>query len=297
MNSRRTFNRMLLAGAGLALAPAGIRPAFAAGGDLNLAPIRVVLAPSARAATVFVFNRGQAASTYAVELVDRLMTAEGSIRSVADVESEQDVQLQRDRLRSARSLISYSPRRVSLAPGESQTIRLRVQRPSDLPEGEYRSHLTITQLPPDESGMTPSRATAPAPDGIAVSLRALFSASIPVIVRAGAVASAGQIGTISQVHVAASGKMAAHEAIAAEILRTGNGSLYGDVTVKAVGGGRDASPLGAIRGIGVYPEIDRRTIKVPLSRTLAKGETVDVVFTDQDVRPGQVIAVARYTAT
>jgi len=64
-----------------------------------------------------------------------------------------------------------------------------------------------------------------------------------------------------------------------------------------VGAGRQEAPLGQIRGIAVYPEISRRAVHVPLSRPLAKGEQVEVVYTDDDTKAGQRLGAAVFTAT
>lgn len=292
MATRRNFNHALLAGVGFALL--GGREALAQRADLNLTPKRVVFPPTSRAATVYVFNRGTGSSTYVVELVDRVMTAEGSIRSLADLAEDAGSAVQRERLRSARSFVTYSPRRFTLMGGESQTLRLRVARPADLPEGEYRTHLTVTQMPPPESGVTPEQATSSAPNAIAISMTALYSASIPLIVRQGAAAASAGIAKVGY-EPGPSG--AAEPKLVVELIRDGAASVYGDLVVRPLGDTKPASQLGVARGIGVYPEIDRRPVRIPLKRPLARGEQVEVLFIDDDQRAGQTLASARYAAT
>ena len=108
MESRRNFNRLLVGGGGLLLLGAPPLRGWAAGpGDLSLAPVRVVLPPSQRAATVFVINQGRAANLYSVELVDRLMNPEGQIRSLSDLKDDPDAAARQARLLSARDLIAY----------------------------------------------------------------------------------------------------------------------------------------------------------------------------------------------
>ena len=48
--------------------------------------------------------------------------------------------------------------------------------------------------------------------------------------------------------------------------------------------------LGVVRGVGVYTEIDRRFIRIPLARAPAPGEHLEVTFTDDDTSPGKLLA-------
>jgi hypothetical protein len=49
---------------------------------------------------------------------------------------------------AASELIRYSPRQVTLQPGERQTVKLMLRRKSGPQLPEYRSHLSFTALPP-----------------------------------------------------------------------------------------------------------------------------------------------------
>ena len=57
-------------------------------------------------------------------------------------------------VKSAKAMITYTPRRVVLEPHSSQVVRLRVLRPPDLAAGEYRTHLTVTAVPSEDTGVT-----------------------------------------------------------------------------------------------------------------------------------------------
>ena len=73
-----------------------------------------------------------------------------------------------------------------------------------------------------------------------------------------------------------------------DLVRTSPTSLFGDIEVRS--GGQMA---GTALSVGVYPEIDRRHMRVPLTRHLAAGSTVQVSFTDQEAAPGAVLASSR----
>lgn len=45
-----------------------------------------------------------------------------------------------------------------------------------------------------------------------------------------------------------------------------------------------------MRGIGVYPEIDRRHVRIELNRAPKSGEKLRLVFVDDDTAPGKILA-------
>jgi len=55
-------------------------------------------------------------------------------------------------------------------------------------------------------------------------------------------------------------------------------------------------PIGAVRGIGVYPEIERRQVRIVLTRIPASGEQIDVQFRDDDTAPGAILSKASLAA-
>ncbi len=283
-----SFGMLLLvmfcaAGPGVAQ-PVVPQPTQTGAGDLNLSPKRVVFDAAGHAQTVYVFNRGAGPATYRIELVDRVMTPDGRIAAI-DSNMKKDAAAAA-RVKSAKDFIIYSPRRVTLQPGESQTIRLRALKPADLADGEYRTHLTVTQVPPEDVGLTAAEAGSPlGPGQLSVHVVPLFSLSIPIIVRQGAVDVRAGIESPRLEHPGRSGDVA----ITLDLTRLGLDSAYGDFEVKE---GDDL--LGTVRGVAVYPEIERRTVEIRLSRTPKPGAGLTISFTDADSKPGTVLAKADF---
>ena len=60
--------------------------------------------------------------------------------------------------------------------------------------------------------------------------------------------------------------------------------------------GKGGDVVGSIRGLAVYPEIDRRATRLTLTRAPAPGEKLTVTFTDDDRHPGTVLATGVLTA-
>lgn len=265
----------------LSLTAAGMASAQV-GADLNISPRRVTLDASERAASVYVFNQGDAPATYTVELVDRIMQPDGQIVALADLTTPSPLGT------SAADFIQYTPRRVTLQPRESQVIRIRVRPPATGAAQEYRTHLTVTALPPEDSGFTAAQAAAPGTDEVALQVVALFSVSIPLILREGDVdARAGIDGIVLLAPV----EGAPNGAIQLDLVRLGANSVYGDVQVYAGQGSRERL-VTAVRGVAVYPEIDRRTVIAPLSEALPAGEPLRIVYVDDDAQPGSTLATA-----
>jgi P pilus assembly chaperone PapD len=262
------------------------------GADLNVSPRRITFEGGARADDVIVFNSGAQAATYNVDLADRVMTPDGGVVAVADTPKSQEAAAALARLKSAKTYVTFTPRRVTLGPGEYQTIRLRVLRPADLPPGEYRTHLTVTATPPEDQGLTADQAaSAPADGSVGVRLTALFSVAIPVIVRQGANDAAAGVGAMRY-----AADDPAKPALNVEVQRKGQDSLYLDLEVRDSKQGRSGPPLGLLRGFAVYSEVDKRSVNVPLNRKVASGDRLEVVLKDADKPGGRTLATGSFVA-
>lgn len=244
------------------------------GADLNISPKRLVFEPGERSATVYIFNQGDRPATYSVELIDRIMLADGQIIAAADAPGAT--------VDSAADLVQYTPRRITLEPRQSQAIRVRA-RPGD--GGEHRTHLTVTALPSETAGFTVEQAVQPGADEVAVQVVALFSVSVPVIVRDGPADARAAVENLSVT------RGETGELLSLDLVRLGASSVYGDVEIR-LGDGPDARLVTAVRGVAVYPEIGRRTVVAPLPESLTSGQTVTVIYRDDDARPGEVLATA-----
>jgi hypothetical protein len=280
-------------------APTGEAPGAPVSVNLNITPKRLVLDRGSRAGTVYIFNQGNAAATFDISLVERVMLPNGEIRAVAGAPADPAVQLSISRLASAQKMLVATPRRVTLAPGKGQTIRIRAMQPAN-GTGEHRTHLTVATVPPRETGLTAEQAQSAASGQLSFRITSVFGLSVPVIVRPGPVDARGAIENlrVATAEISPSGTApgVSSPIVQFELRRLGANSLFGNVEVRAVRGrGRDV--LGLARGVGVYPEIDRRTMQIPLKRALKPGEQIEIEFTDDDATPGRVIARSTLTAT
>ena len=228
--------------AGLVLAICGIGIAIpaplAAQGDLLIAPTRLIL-DGRRGGEVILSNIGDEEATYRVTLELRRMTPEGELEPVEESAANLTE-------KAALEMIRYAPRRVILPPGEPQAIRISARPGAELPDGEYRVHMSFAALPKVRP-VAPADA-APA-QGISISIIPVYGITMPIIVRKGELEVAGALAN-AKLEETPDGT-----AFAVDIARSGEASLYGDLLVYPRGSN---DPAFVARGLGVYPEIESR---------------------------------------
>jgi P pilus assembly chaperone PapD len=262
--------------------------------NLNITPRRVIFSRTKRTEAVYVFNQGNATATFDVTLVDRVMLPTGEILPVSDATGKgAAATTAAARVHSARDLLIVTPSRLTLEPGKGKTIRIRATLPDAAEPIEYRSHLTVTTVPPPDFGLTAEAAAASKPGELVFRVQSVFGLSIPLIVRGDTLPATAAMGPIHLDHAAISTDGTTPPkptpVVMAEIKREGARSLYGNVEVRA-GAGRSAQTIGTIRGVGIYSELDSREVRVPLTREPKPGETITVAFIDDEVKAGTELA-------
>lgn len=265
---------------------------IAVNANINISPKRVVFTGLGRTSSVYIYNQGTAAGTFDIQLIDRIMLPNGQIVPMSDLEQNPSYKPVADQLKSALAMMLTTPRRARLQPGKGQTIRIRAGSATEVPPGEYRTHLTVTAVPPADVGITAEEA-ATAQDGeLRFRVNSVLGVSIPLILRVGpADVRAGiENARFSYEQVPAeNGTPRRTPVLSLELARLGASSLFGNVEIRGAKE-RTGNPLGFVRGVGVYPEIARRSLQVQLSRAPAPGEELEVVFRDDDVAPGKQLA-------
>lgn len=280
------------AGSTTAQAPAAL-PAGSVGGmgDINLYPKRVVIDDRNRVASVGVYNKTGNTGDYDISLADMMMTTDGRL---VDLASAKDGDPVKARVKGAVDMVRWSPHRFTLPGNESQMVRIMARVSPDLPAGEYRTHFSAIAVPPGDDGLTIDDATKgkQAANGIGVKITPRFGISIPVIVRVGDTTLNTGLKDLSVISVPNGEKQ-----IRLTITRSGTRSSFGDVIVTAPGAPK---PVGLLRGVGVYTEVDERTVFVPVdpkldAKFIAKGAKLSVSYDDDDVAPGKNLAKQDFT--
>ncbi len=228
----------------------GAMPASAKNADLLLSPTRVVLENGKRYATVIVKNTGDGVGRYVLEMVDSDMQGNGGIKILDPGVKAAN---------SALDIVSIAPHTMTLKPDEYQMVRILVKSMSDLPDGEYRSHLSvrITEADLDLDNNKPN-----VPNSTSVVPKAKLATIIPVIVRKGDTNYTVTIDDAKLVMGGADGQ--SQPQILMNMSFSGNRSLLGDVKVTHVAPNGIETQLAFFRGIGIYREVSKRVQTVPL---------------------------------
>lgn len=224
-------------------------------GGMLVAPTRVVFEGDTGTAALTLVNRGRQTETYRISFVQRRMTADGYFEQPDALAAEGMY---------ADEFVLYSPRAVTLAPGQQQTIRLQLRKPNRLAQGEYRSHLLLQAVPSTGADNielllgTPATAAA----GLTLQMKPLFGLTLPVIVRHGAVTATVRL---SQLSLDTSGE---RPQLSMQIERDGNRSVFGNVVVDVVDPQGNEVTVGAVNGVAVYTPNQVRLLSVPLDADL-----------------------------
>ena len=255
----------LLAGAAIAPLPA------MAQGDLLVAPTRVIL-DGRRGAQVILSNIGTEEATYRIGMVLRRMGPDGNLMEVSDEEANV---LEK----AAISMVRYAPRRIKLPPGQPQAVRIAARPAADLPDGEYRVHLSFNAIPkprPAVSDGTPAQ-------GLSVKLIPIYGVTIPLIIRHGQVEATTAIDTARMLQTGDGRPI-----LSFAIERSGDASVFGDLVAIPARG----EPMFLARGVAVYPEVDRRMVNVVLNEEQAAAlrGPVRLEYREPPERGGDVIA-------
>lgn len=263
-----------------------------AAGGISISPKRIVLEGRTRSAEIMLINTSTQPTTYRVLFQNLRMTEDG-ILEVIQEPGPGDL--------FADKLIRYAPREITVPAGGSQTVRLMLRKPRDLPEGEYRSHLLFKALPsPEEVGGTLDQQVLEKGE-LKVKMVPIFSISIPIIVRHGDLSAEISMSDLALQSAGESEGGASQGGVSQlsfQLHRKGTRSVYGDITVTYKPKGGDALEVGLVRGIAIYVPTASRSVVIPLTLPEGvelKGGSLQAVFKTPKEKGGDALAEARLT--
>ncbi|HEX7711633.1 MAG TPA: molecular chaperone [Sphingomonadaceae bacterium] len=215
-------------------------------GDLLVAPTRVII-DNRGTAEVVLSNVGDKEATYRISVQLKRMTEDGSLEEVDDKDANATE-------KAAEDMIRYFPRQVVLPPGQPQVLRVTARPLADLPDGEYRIHLSFNGLPP--VAPVGEQAQAGADQQLKIQLIPVYSIAIPIIIRKGNLEATAAISN-PQIEQRPDGP-----ALELDMARSGTASVFGEIRVVKPG---QSDPVFLARGIAIYPEITHRKLALPLT--------------------------------
>jgi fimbrial chaperone protein len=215
--------------------------------NLIIHPIRVQFSPGDRSTEVTLLNDSQKTNTYRLEWQERKAKPGGGYSDVAVADTKN--------FPIASSMVRFTPRQVTLKPGERQTIKLNLRRPARLGDGEYRSHLMFKALPPPAALAEPDEQTA----GLTMRLNLVTSFAIPVVVQQGNVNPQVSM-TSAQIRYDATAP--AKSSVVVELNNSGKFSAYGDMEAYWTPQGGKELLIAKTASFSVWPELNKTSVEL-----------------------------------
>lgn len=236
-----------------------------ASASLLVTPTRVTFDSRDRVEEVTLVNTSDEVRQYKLEWVEKTLSENNQYSNLSEAEIAD--------FAIASPYIRFSPRRVTLKPGESQKVKLLARRKSDMNKPEYRSHLRFTALP---TALTNADEDEEA-SGIQLKLNLLLSYTIPVVLRTQATEVQVGIETIEFESINANNKQGDATVY---ITRKGNSSAYGNLTLLHRVGSNDAfEPVGYTNGVNIFHEQSRNKLIIPWTeKPYSPAGEIKVIF-------------------
>lgn len=242
----------------------------AAQGNLLITPKRVVFEGAKRSEELNLANIGKDTATYIISFIQIKMREDGSFQTITEPDTAQLF---------ADKNLRYFPRSVTLAPNEAQTVKVQLTKTGELNTGEYRSHLYFRAVPTEKPL---GEREAEKDTAISVKLIPVFGISIPVIIRVGELNAKVNISDISL-----RAQKDTVPVLDLTFTRSGNMSVYGDITVEHISPQGKVTKVGSVKGMAVYTPTPSRQYHLALDNAAVDYHSgkLHVVYTDQSVKP------------
>lgn len=232
-------------------------------GDLLVYPTKLVFAGTQERVKIVNFrNQGRDSATYKLSYIENRMTEEGNLEIIETPDEGQLI---------ASPYLRFYPRSITLAPGESQTVKVQLSRTNSLESGEYRSHLYIRAE--ERTVALEEKNPLEKPQTISIQLKPIYGISIPNIIRIGDVRVAAELKNIS----------IAYDMdipiLSMKVIRDGNQSLNGVLEVAYISTHGIKTSVGK-KAVIIYSSIDFQKITMSLETPeKVKFNTGKVVIT------------------
>jgi len=217
-------------------------------GNLLITPRRVVFEGNKRTQDLILANTGIDTAKYNVSIMNYRMREDGSFEEVTIPDPGQNF---------ADKNLRFFPRSVTLAPRESQVVKMQASRLDQLAPGEYRSHVYFRAVPKQTA--LGSEEVKKDSTTVGVRLIPIFGITIPVIIRVGV--------STMKVNLSDLKLEIINDTIPVlqfAFNRTGNMSVYGDILVEHISPTTVITQVGIVRGIAVYTPNSVRRFQMEL---------------------------------
>ncbi|RTZ03496.1 molecular chaperone [Flavobacterium sp. RSP49] len=218
-------------------------------GDLMVFPKRIVFdGIQSRVQNVNLSNTGKDTTTYRLSYNQIQMDEDGKFNMIEEPEENQNF---------ASPYLRYYPRTITLAPDESQIVKIQLIKTSELKEGEYRSHLYFRGVP--KIKLLENKVSiidTLQPKDIDIQITPIYGISIVNIITIGASTAAVSFSNLA---------LLPSQVLSLDINRTGNQSAYGELHVNHISPEGVSTNVGLIKGFAVYTPGNLRRTKIKLN--------------------------------
>ena len=276
MKIRNTKIRYMLMGAVLLFSL--LLPCAATYADILLMPPFVTFKDRERMQDIMVLNTGKKTGTFRMSWVHNRQNPDGSyMAQPTPVNPAFDPQ----------TMIVFSPKQVTLPPGERQRIRMSLRRPPDLPEGDYHGHMQLLRVSQDQGRANKAQVA----NGASTVLDMRVGFAIPVSVRHGT--SDATVTISDPLFIPADTNPTARDKrgrLQVQLSRTGKFGTFGRLRAYwTPAGGGEEKEVGALNYVNVYPETERRSARIILKPDVQiSGGKVRVVYEGDGIDKGKV---------
>jgi hypothetical protein len=221
-------------------------------------------------------NIGNDTAHYDISFIHYRMKEDGRLEEIKTFDSS---------FQLADPFVRFFPRTVTLAPGESQAVRVQLTQLSVLAAGEYRSHLYFRSTP-GKNPLGQREIKKADSTSISIKLTPVFGIAVPVMIRVGESTT-----RINLSHC--SFEKAKMPYVKMTLQRTGNMSFYGDITVDHISPEGAVTRVAGMKGVAVYMPNEMRHINLAVNQKpgidFSKGK-LHVVYNAQENQNQNTIA-------
>jgi len=228
-----------------------LQNALHAQGNLMIFPPRVVFKGNTHSEVLGVTNIGADSAVYVLSFLQYRMKEDGSLEEISAPEPGQQF---------ADAYVRFFPRQVMLGPKETQSVRMQVRKPANLPAGEYRSHLYFRAVPRStEQGIIRG---ATADSSVSFELIPIFGMTIPVIIRHGELEASVSIGEVYIAH----DSTGSPTSINVHCTRKGEASVYVNVIATYYPPTGKPAVVASLNGVAIYTPNPARLFSLALTQ-------------------------------
>jgi hypothetical protein len=238
-------------------------------GDLLIFPKRITFEGiQNRTQNINLTNIGKDTATYKLSYNQIKMDQDGKFISIEEPESDQHF---------ASPYLRFYPRMITLAPNESQIVKIQLIKTNELQQGEYRSHLYFRAVPKNKVlDKDPTHKS----DGLSINLTPVYGLSIANIITIGEANT-----TVLLSNLLFSKSQDGISTLSLDFNRSGNRSCYGDIQVNHISPEGITTSAATIKGFAVYTPGNLRRTTIKLSTTTktdyTKGQ-LQVIYSAQE---------------